>query len=252
MVPQTPTMLKDLPVHMLWMSGELSRLARLSLASFRARGYRVVLWSYDPQHLRRDARDAGEILPMSHDEQANFAYHSSLFRYRLLAEEGGIWSDMDVVALADDPAIEAVPLVASEKRRPFRHAVPTATGESLTQVTNCFMANPAPHPGDLWHLATDEVAALNPEQRTWENVGPHMLSRLMINVPENGVTILPTDAVDPVAWWNVPGYFLEDRDPPKSPFMHMYATIWARREIDAEAPFPEASLVGRLWKELGL
>ena len=40
-----------------------------------------------------------------------------LFRYRLLAEEGGIWSDMDVVALADDPAIEAVPLVASEKRR---------------------------------------------------------------------------------------------------------------------------------------
>ena len=25
------------------------------------------------------------------------------------------------------------------------------------------------------------------------------------------------DAVDPVAWWNVPGYFLEDRPPPNSP-----------------------------------
>ena len=43
--------------------------------------------------------------------------------------------------------IEARPLIASEKRRPFRHAEPTATGESLTQVTNCFMANPEPKPG---------------------------------------------------------------------------------------------------------
>jgi hypothetical protein len=39
-------MLKDLPVHMLWVSGELSRLARLSLASFLSNGYRITLWSY--------------------------------------------------------------------------------------------------------------------------------------------------------------------------------------------------------------
>ena len=47
-------MLKNLPVHMLWVSGELSRLARLSLASFLANGYRVKLWSYDPDHLRAE------------------------------------------------------------------------------------------------------------------------------------------------------------------------------------------------------
>jgi hypothetical protein len=245
-------MLKDLPVHMLWVSGELSRLARLSLASFRAHGYRVKLWSYDPRHLGEGAEDASVILPMSHEDEGNLAYLTSLFRYRVLAEMGGIWADMDVVALRDDPGIEAVPLVASEKRRPFRHGEPTATGESLTQVTNCFMANPAPALGDLWHLAVDEVAALNPEDRTWENTGPHMLANLMLKHPGHGVTILPTGAVDPVAWWNVPGYFLEDRAPPHSPFMHMYATIWAKRDVDAEAPFPGASLVGRLWKELGL
>ena len=94
------------------------------------------------------------------------AYLTSLFRYRVLAEHGGIWADMDVVALDDDPQIEARPLIASEKRRPFRHAEPTATGESLTQVTNCFMANPEPRTGDLWHRAVDRVAALNPEERT--------------------------------------------------------------------------------------
>jgi Glycosyltransferase sugar-binding region containing DXD motif len=248
-------MLKDLPVHMLWVSGELSRLARLSLASFQARGYRTILWSYEPRNfasLEVERRDASAILPASQDAVENTAYLSSLFRYRLLARQGGIWSDMDVVALDANPAIAATALVASEKRRPFRHREATATGESLTQVTNCFMANPSPCAGDLWHRAADRVAALNPEERTWENVGPHMLSSLMLERPDHGVAILATGAVDPVAWWNVPAYFLEDRSPPPSPFMHMYASIWARRGVDAEAPFPDASLAGRLWRELAL
>jgi hypothetical protein len=79
-----------------------------------------------------------------------------------------------------------------------------------------------------------------------------MLSRLMLETPDHGVTILPPDFVDPVAWWNVPAYFLEDRPPPPSPFLHMYASIWTKRGVDAEAPFPEHSLAHRLWKAYGL
>lgn len=248
-------MLDRLPVHMLWVSGELSRLARLSLASFQANGYRVTLWSYDPEHLRAEAgevADAAELLPVPREDASNMAYLTSLFRYRVLAEQGGIWADMDLVALEPRPKIETRPLVASEKRRPIRHAEPTATGESLTQVTNCFMANPAPRAGDLWHRATDRVAALNPEDRNWENVGPHMISSLMLREPDEDIDILPPQMVDPVAWWNVPAFFFEERDPPPSPFMHMYATIWARRGIDAEMPFPRHSLAGRLWTRFGL
>ena len=245
-------MLKSLPVHMLWIDGELSRLARLSLASFLAGGYRVRLWSYAPlDAMGAEYCDAADVVPAGGGDMANKAYLSSLFRYRVLAEQGGIWSDMDVVALSD-AAIEPTPLVASEKRRPFRHREASATGEGMTQVTNCFMANPKPERGDLWHRATDRVAALNPEDRTWENVGPHLLSRLMLDDPGHGVTILPPETVDPVAWWNVPGYFLEERNPPPSPFMHMYASIWARRGVDAEAKFPVDALAGRLWRRLGL
>jgi len=248
-------MLKDMPVHMLWVSGELSRLARLSLASFVAGGYRVTLWSYAPDVLKgagATIRDAREVLPLAEGEEANLVYLTSLFRYRLLAEHGGIWTDMDVVALSGEPQICSGPFVASEKRRPFRHSEPTATGESLTQVTNCFMANPSPRGGDLWQRAVDAVAILNEEDRTWENAGPHLLSRLMIENKGHGVAILPPDSVDPVAWWNVPGYFLEDRPPPASSFMHMYATIWERRGVDAEAPFPANSLAGKLWNRFGL
>ncbi len=240
-------------IHMLWVSGELSRLARLSLASFRHHGYPVTVWSYEPQGLAglgADVLDAAQIL--QRQDVGNMAWLTSLFRYRLLAEKGGIWSDMDVVALSAAPGLPEGPFIAAEKRRPFRHAEPTATGESLTQVTNCFMGNSAPKPHDLWHRAASHVAALEPDARSWENCGPHLLSRLLIEQPQADLAILPPERVDPVAWWNVPGYFLEERDPPEAPFMHMYATVWARRGVDAEVPFPSASLAGRLWRRFGL
>jgi hypothetical protein len=55
-------MLKNHPVHMLWVSGELSRLVRLSLACFGAHGDRVTLWSYDPPRLE-GVEDGAAMLP---------------------------------------------------------------------------------------------------------------------------------------------------------------------------------------------
>jgi hypothetical protein len=236
---------------MLWVKGPLGRLARLSLASFLSQGFKVALWTYDKAALGdtgAELRDAAEIAPLS----ADMAALSSLIRYRLLATEGGLWSDMDVVAFAGPQALPAGAFVASEKRRPFRHAEPTATGEGLTQVTNCFMGNARPAAGDLWHRAAATIEALAPEDRDWESVGPHLLSRLMIARPDHGVAILPPEAVDPVAWWNVPAYFLEARDPPEAPFMHMYASIWSKRDVDPEAEFPRTSLAAKLCAMFGV
>jgi hypothetical protein len=247
--------MKLLQVHMLWISGSMSQLARLSLASFLGNGYRVALWSYEPDaHSISGAglRDAAELVPEGRGGDCSMDYLSSLFRYRVLADRGGLWADMDVVALTDSPDIEATPLVASEKRRPFRYVEPSATGETLTQVTNCLMANPKPKPGDLWHRAADCVASLSEADRTWENMGPHLLTKLMLEDPSHGVAVLPPETVNPASWWNVPTYFLDEREPPPSPFMHMYASIWAKRGVDAEAPFPANSLAGKLWRRYGL
>lgn len=232
-------------VHMLWVAGPLSRLARLSLASFEKQGFAVIRWSYEPQAGVREAR---EIAPYTED----IAALTSLFRYQLLATEGGIWADMDVVALAGTAALPNGPFVASGKRRPFRHKAATATGESLTQVTNCMMGNPLPRPDDLWHRAVVAIETLAPGERSWEAVGPHLLSRLMLEDPAHGAEILAPGMVDPVAWWNVPAYFLDVRPPPASPFMHMYNSIWAKRGVDPECPFPENSLIGRLYREHGI
>jgi hypothetical protein len=237
-------------VHMLWIKRPLTRLARLSLASFQGRGFKTRLWSYRPETLGDVSfaiGDASEITPYTDDHVAL----SSLFRYRVLAENGGVWADMDVVAL-DGATLPDAPAIASEKRRPFRHGEATATGESLTQVTNCFMAAGDPTATSLWRKAADAVEALPLQSRSWEAIGPHLLTRLMLADPNHGVTILPPETIDPVAWWNVPGYFLEARDPPPTPFMHMYQSIWVKRGVDPNAAFPLDSLAGRLWRANGL
>jgi hypothetical protein len=238
-------MIKSLPVHMFWLTEDFSRLARLSLASFQRHGFRVTLWSYEPDaHAMSGAgmRDARELVPDGLDEDMPLPYLSSLLRYRALADLGGMWADMDVVALSDSPDIQAVRLIASEYQR----------GEhGQTQISTCLMVNPEPERGDLWSRASDATAALGPDEWNWENAGPNLLSRLMQDKPGE-VSMLAPQVTDPPAAWNVPSCFLEAHEPPDAPFMHMHASLWAQHGLDAEAAFADGSLAGRLWREFGL
>lgn len=104
------------PVHAMWLGPELSGLELLTLASFRAQGHAVTLWAYDeiktPIPPGVALRDAETILPRARitpkreaDPIAGIGkgsvggVFSDLFRYRVLYEHGGIWTDMDVTAL---------------------------------------------------------------------------------------------------------------------------------------------------------
>jgi hypothetical protein len=239
-------MIKSLPVHMFWLSEDFSRLARLSLASFQRHGFRVTLWSYEPDaHAMSGAgvRDARELVPDGLDADMPLPYLSSLLRYRALADIGGMWADMDVVALSDSPDVMAAPLIASEYRR--------GLGDAAARLSTCLMVNPEPEPGDLWSRAAAAAAALGPDSWNWENAGPNLLSRLMREAPSQASVLAP-EVTDPPAAWSVPACFLEAHAPPDAPFMHMHASLWAKQGLDAEAAFPEGSLAGRLWRGFGL
>ncbi len=102
-------------VHGLWVGTELSRLEQLTLRSFTRFGHEFHLWVYDeittPLPVGVSLRDANRILPRERvfrrsnvDAETGVGRNSlgafsDLFRYKLLYEFGGIWSDMDVTAL---------------------------------------------------------------------------------------------------------------------------------------------------------
>lgn len=101
-------------VHSLWIgSDKLDKLEKLTIESFLENGAEFNLWCYEkikkvPSGVR--IRDGREILPenmifrypsvMYLNQGANsLVGFSELFRYKVLYELGGWWSDMDVTCL---------------------------------------------------------------------------------------------------------------------------------------------------------
>ncbi len=104
----------NLYIHCLWIGDELSPMERLSLASFVAHGHKVLLWRYAPlEEILPDQitiKDANEILPSSaiffynnssdlNIGKGSVAGFSDLFRYKVLYEKGGWWTDLDITLL---------------------------------------------------------------------------------------------------------------------------------------------------------
>lgn len=116
-VEQSKVVLSDPPiVHSLWVGSALSPLEMLTIHSYVANGCQFWLWSYDQNSIELPEgavqKDAREILPerevfrYSEDTlldlpsgRGSHAGFAEIFRYKLLFEHGGWWSDMDVTCL---------------------------------------------------------------------------------------------------------------------------------------------------------
>jgi len=136
-------------IQMLWIGERLSTLERLSIASFRANGHPVHLYTYGPVAgvpEGTEIRDAAEVLtrdlifrnPPGFGE-GSFAGFSNLFRYKLLLDRGGIWCDCDVVCLRPFDFISRGPLLTASERLPPE---PGRDPQSV-QLNNCFILAPA-------------------------------------------------------------------------------------------------------------
>lgn len=101
-------------VNGLWIQGELSALELLTIKSFLANGFKFQLWTYMPKNINAPEgtiiEDANEIIPFDKVFSYNYinihgfgkgsyAGFSDIFRYKLLYENGGIWTDMDITCL---------------------------------------------------------------------------------------------------------------------------------------------------------
>lgn len=95
-------------VRTFWHGSALSPWEEMSLLSFLAAGHEVEIYAYDDLvvPLGVSLCDAGQILPRSSVfayregwAKGSFAACSNRFRYALLHQKGGIWTDADVLCL---------------------------------------------------------------------------------------------------------------------------------------------------------
>jgi hypothetical protein len=128
-------------VHMFWHGPPLSRIERLCMSSFLANGHAVQLHVYEePRRVPAGVTicDAASVLPRSelfvHRSSGSLAVFADWFRYRLLAERGGLWVDTDVVCL-----------------RPFDHASPEIFGwQDQSTINNAVLGLPQNHALARW------------------------------------------------------------------------------------------------------
>jgi hypothetical protein len=128
-------------IHMFWHGAPLSRVERLSMASFVANGHPVELHTYANQTgvpAGVQVRDAAVVLPRGelfrHRRTGSLGPFADWFRYRLLHARGGIWADTDVVCL-----------------RPFDYSDPVIFGwEDARYLNTAVLGLPAGHSLAAW------------------------------------------------------------------------------------------------------
>lgn len=101
-------------INGLWIQGKLSSLELLTIKSFLDNGFSFQLWTYEQEIINTPTgtiiKNANEIIPFEkvfsykniniHGHgKGSYAGFSDIFRYKLLYENGGIWTDMDITCL---------------------------------------------------------------------------------------------------------------------------------------------------------
>jgi len=155
----------------LWIGKSLSLMERLSLNSFLARGHAVHLYAFATM---RDVpegvvvKDANKMVPKEtifkykrKVGKGSYAGFSNLFRYKLLLDKGGIWSDLDVVCL---------------KQLDFGNEYVFATEHNVNGGTKiCAAIIKAPAGCELMEACYREARQMDPGSLRWNQMGSDLL-----------------------------------------------------------------------------
>ncbi len=246
-------------VNFFWAYGSLSRLERLAINSFIYHGFDVTLWSYDrianipPACQLRDAR---EILPedlVFLNGKKSYASFADLFRYALLTKVGGLYADTDVICLKPAELLPRQAFLVTEQsgtRKYIKNFLRKLLGISKPdRVNNNVIFNPAPSPGNVIDLAYHYSQHFPKDKIKWSEIGPKLLSAIVAIYPNHGYTIYHKDFANPVSQHDCPHLLLKNHALPDSAFfLHCYNEKWRQANMDKNAAYPEASLLGKLEK----
>jgi len=241
-------MYDDNVIQGLWIGASLPMMQRLSVSSFLANGHAYDLYVYDdvsgvPLGVR--LRDAGEIMPASevfrNGSHDTFATFSDIFRYRLLFERGGWWSDTDVICLRPFKFLDDY-VFSSE------HRILNGVIKEVATIT----IMKAPQASALLEQLYDSSVKRGKDNLEWNEIGSDLLGILLrrhsLNrAVQRAVTFCP-----------IPMGGYERIIDPSVRFVfeaathaaHLWHECWRRKMLDVNASFPPECLYEQLKSSL--
>jgi Glycosyltransferase sugar-binding region containing DXD motif len=226
----------------LWVGNRLSVMEQLSIRSFLANGHDYHLYAYeqiDGLPVGTVIKDANEILPASaifrYADHDSFAGFSNFFRFKLLLERGGWWSDSDVVCLK--PYNFDEPYVFPSQHNQFM------TGEEVWNG-----AIKVPPSSDFAAYAWNVCQSKDTRLIRWGETGP-VLTRTAVEkfdlqrYVKNAAVFCPvpfktwSDLLDGDRTWNFGDETFA---------VHLWNELWRRDARDKDATYPSTCLYERL------
>lgn len=223
-------------IQSLWIGPALSRMERLAIRSFLHHGHPFHLYVYRPVAgvpAGTAVLDAAAILPASaifrYREHRSYAAFANHFRYRLLHQRGGWWSDTDVVCL-----------------RPFTFAAPyvfaAEPGGAQPMVNNGIIKAPAGAP--LLAAACAACRAKDPQTLRWGETGPRLLTAL---IEQAGLArwVEPAEVFCPIGYRDWRQLIEPGAAPPftaRTHGVHLWNEMWRRLGQDKDRRYAAGSL----------
>ena len=264
-------------VQGLWIGPKLSKIELACIQSYLKHGHQFHLYAYHPyENLPEGAilKDANEIILekdiFTYEKgpgKGSYAAFANLFRYKLLVERGGWWSDMDFICLSPLPEPSKMFIAAEWKQKSSLWS-----GALRTRLTKLefggldipFLKNilnkrkPSNNllfcrPGEkLMKRAYELAVASRNDELEWGQTGPDLMNRLLDQEGYSATTIIG----DPRIFQPIGGYQIDLIFQPYSKVqfrqaktLHLYNELWRRQGRSKTGPFPENSIVKRLIRE---
>jgi hypothetical protein len=225
-------------VSSFWHGAVLTNVELLCISSFLKSGVRYCLYVYEPPvNLPKGVivKDAGEII----DRSRMFTYQagtfnlgsvagfSNLFRYTLIHEQGGWWTDTDV-CYGNGFATEPAEIFFAE----------LSQGGEFRVATALFRSPPG---SAVMRYCLDRFAEKDVTRIVHGETGPTLLTASIVAC-EKQSAVLACDAAFPVPWWEYERLFFDEKLSIDGwATVHFWNAMLDSAKLDKAATFPEQS-----------
>jgi hypothetical protein len=219
-------------VQSLWVGPRLSVMEQLAIRSFLHHGHPFHLYTYgrvEQVPAGTTVLPADEIRPSSevfcneaegHDGE-NVSAFADEFRYKLLLDRGGWWTDLDSVCVR--PLEFRDEHVLGYEREP----------DGRRHVATGLIKAPAGSPLMEYCWERCEADRL---RRVRGETGPRLMAEALERVP-TPVRILEPSAFNPIDYWQVWQLIRERQMPERCYAIHLWNSKWQRERLDPDAVY---------------
>ena len=221
-------------IQTLWIGDRLSKMELVCLNSYLKNDHEVHLYTYSEiENVPSGVivKDGREILPEDmifiYKDHKSYSGFSNYFRYKLLYDKGGYWTDTDIVCLKKFD-FNSPYVFCSEEILPL--------GQGNTHVGSCLIKMPVKSP--VAHDAYQICLSKKPEELKWGEIGPRLVKEMVEKYNLNQLV------KEPKVFCPVPGCeWIKYIQPNAYEYseetyaIHLWNEMWRRSNIDKNSKF---------------